>query len=98
MDYGLRTDCRQVCLDAVPGANLDQGNVGIACGHGLERENADLALPVDTANAGWSRGRAGNQSIALVAVYQSDGLAIAAEQATGVDIYQLQHLRVELEL
>src|ERR1039458_4351715 len=98
VDYGLPTGSRQAHLNAVLGTNLHQREIRIPDPDRLEGKDADLALAVDAGNPRRPGRRNGHQSLAVVAVRKRHRLAIARQQTARVDIHQLQHLGIELEL
>ncbi len=68
-------------LGAVFGADPGKGEGGVAGGNGLEGEDADGTLTGDAGGSGRTGGGDGDETVALVAVNDGDGLAIAARRS-----------------
>src|ERR1700744_2826806 len=97
MYHGLRPYGRKIGLLAVDGADLDEGEVGVAGRYGLEGESAEASLPVDARGVGRPTGGDGGEAV-VFAMDEGGRLAVAAEEVAGVDVDELEDGWVELEL
>ena len=98
MHHGLGADGRKIGLGAVASPDLDQCEVGVSGGNGLEGERAEVSLPADTAGVGRPSCGDGDEAIAVVAMDESHRLAIAAEEVACIDVDELKNLGVVLHL
>ena len=85
-------------MRTVLSSDLDEVEVGVTGGKSFEGEGSDVSLPGDAGDAGWTGAGDGDETVALVAVDDGDGLTVAAEEVSGVDVDQFKDSGVELHL
>src|SRR5580704_6657591 len=98
MHHGLRTDSRKVGLGAVASSNFDEREVGVTSGDGLEGEGAETAMTADACGVGRTLAGDGDEAVFVVTMSYRDGLAIASQEVSCVDVDELQDSWVELHL
>ena len=98
MHHGLRTGGRKIGLCAVACPNLDERQIGVASGDGLEGKGGYASLSGDPGNVGRTGGGDGDEAVTLVPMDDGDCLAVATEEVSGVNVDELENSGVELEL